>query len=653
MIQIIRKLTALLLTLALVYSMSSAPILAAETATEGLSTASSIGFRKGKTLHILAVGNSFSVDGLHYLYYMARSAGYHVVIGELYLAKCSLETHWNNANENKNSYTYYKISDDTNGAWCRKENISMGQAVQDEVWDVVTLQQSSAISGVPSSYYQSISWTCDTDETSGVNLLAAILSEWTESEWKPRKFFSKVKKEQIITCDADATRNIMTFPLNATAKTDLSYQTSNPAVATVNENGEVTLIGNGKTTITITAAASDRYESATTKVTVTSRLTSYMALLTQHLRAQYQDSYGESAARQLKFGWHMTWAYTDGLRGGNTGKNFCDNYRKYYKGSQTTMYHAITDTLESTVQTSGLFSFCVPIGTALQNARSSYAGDRLNRDGVHLSYDLGRYIAAMTCAASLGLNPSEITYRPTGSDAVSKLDLDMIRTSVTNAEQTPWTVTKSSYHTAPALKRTVLKRLHNTRNGISLTWKKVDNATGYYIYRKAGNGNYSLVKNVTNGATTSCTDTEVKSKSDTSDPDYTYSIKAYSGKLITAERSNLLVLTRLVAPSKVRVSNVSNGIKLTWKKVDHATAYRVYRKTGDGFRTCIKTLMGSRTLRYTDTAVKSQNGKTYSYDVVACSKLGEGVPSSAKTVKRLKAVTVKSLKKYGTALKLT
>lgn len=100
------------------------------------------------------------------------------------------------------------------------------------------------------------------------------------------------------------------------------------------------------------------------------------------------------------------------------------------------------------------------------------------------------------------------------------------------------------------------------------------------------------------------------------------------------------------------VSNTSSGVKITWNKVTGATAYRVYRKGTDGVRTCLKTL-DSSTFAYTDTKVKSKNGVSYTYEAVACSKLGEGVPSSGKTLVRLTGVTVKKLKKSGSALKLT
>ncbi len=59
------------------------------------------------------------------------------------------------------------------------------------------------------------------------------------------------------------------FSLGARAKTKLTYKSSDTKVATVSNNGQVTLKGPGKATITITAAATRQYNAATKKITIT------------------------------------------------------------------------------------------------------------------------------------------------------------------------------------------------------------------------------------------------------------------------------------------------------------------------------------------------------------------------------------------------
>lgn len=644
-IRTMRKITALLVALALTFALLPAAAWAASSSTKLPATTSA--FTKGKTLHILAVGNSFSVDGLHYLYQMAKSAGYDVVIGDLYDSGCTLNQHWNNANLNMKVYTYYKVSAATDGSWGKTSSVSMEQALKDEAWDVITFQQSSAVSGVPASY-QSVSWTSTVD-SSGTDSAtvgavdptvseADALEETAETvEQEPQQTAIGNRVSQTITCGVSRNGTSSTFSLYASAQTDLTYTSSDKSVATVDRNGTVTLTGSGTTVVTITAAPSAQYYGATQQVTISSQVDDYLSQLVSYAKKKCTN-------KKVKFGWHMTWAYAKS----GVNKNFAGNYATNYNSDQNTMYRAIVDTVQTTVAGTHLFAFCIPTGTAIQNVRSSYAGDHLNRDGVHLSYGLGRYVAAMTWATALGIDPSSITYRPTGSDAVSPLDMEMIRSGVTDAIQTPWAVTASQYTSKPKLSATTQQTPTNVSSGMLLKWSKVSNATGYRLYRRIGNGSWTKIKTITSGSTTSYTDTAVKNKSGTT---YTYSVRAYSGELITAAPARMQQ-TRLVAPSTTTVTNTASGIKVSWSKVSAAIQYKVYRKTDSGTRTKVA-VVSSNTFSYVDTSVKSKNGTSYTYDVVACSKLGESASSPKKTILRLTGVTVKSLQKYGTKLKLT
>ncbi|MBE6680642.1 MAG: DUF4886 domain-containing protein, partial [Ruminococcaceae bacterium] len=100
-------------------------------------------------LKILAIGNSFSVDAMQYLWDIANDGGVKVVLGNLYIGGCSLNTHAKNIEENKAAYTYYK---NTSGSWSTTANTSIATALADEEWDIITVQQASNYSGVASSY---------------------------------------------------------------------------------------------------------------------------------------------------------------------------------------------------------------------------------------------------------------------------------------------------------------------------------------------------------------------------------------------------------------------------------------------------------------------------------------------------------------------
>lgn len=97
-------------------------------------------------IKILAIGNSFSEDAIeNYLYDLAKSSNKKIVIGNLYIGGASLELHVNNAAADKASYSYRKINED--GTKSITKNTSISQALKDEDWDYISLQQASPYSG--------------------------------------------------------------------------------------------------------------------------------------------------------------------------------------------------------------------------------------------------------------------------------------------------------------------------------------------------------------------------------------------------------------------------------------------------------------------------------------------------------------------------
>lgn len=103
-----------------------------------------------KSLKILAIGNSFSTDAMAYLFQIARVAGVEkVILGNLYYSGCSLDQHFAFGTNDSASYTYYKK---TTGDWIANENYKMSDAIKDEDWDYISLQQTSKTCGLPNSY---------------------------------------------------------------------------------------------------------------------------------------------------------------------------------------------------------------------------------------------------------------------------------------------------------------------------------------------------------------------------------------------------------------------------------------------------------------------------------------------------------------------
>lgn len=120
----------------------------------------------------------------------------------------------------------------------------------------------------------------------------------------------------------------------------------------------------------------------------------------------------------VRLGFHQTWAYSQD-----------SDHRGFalYDRNQYLMYANIVAAVEEAVhEHKDDLSFYIPSGTAIQNARtSSLVGSgvgegqpvnrELTRDGYHLNYTLGRYIAACTWLEALtGVNPEGLNYRPKG-----------------------------------------------------------------------------------------------------------------------------------------------------------------------------------------------------------------------------------------------
>ena len=103
-----------------------------------------------KSLKILAIGNSFSTDSMQYLYQILKDGGVEeITLGNLYYGGCSLDQHYQFGKTDSASYTYYK---NTTGEWIKTEKYKMSQALVDEKWDYVSLQQTSKTCGLTNSY---------------------------------------------------------------------------------------------------------------------------------------------------------------------------------------------------------------------------------------------------------------------------------------------------------------------------------------------------------------------------------------------------------------------------------------------------------------------------------------------------------------------
>ena len=109
------------------------------------------------------------------------------------------------------------------------------------------------------------------------------------------------------------------------------------------------------------------------------------------------------------------------------------------------MYNAIVDTTQTLVVGNWNIEGYLPSGTAIQNLRTSYLGDTLTRDTYHLSYDIGRYTAALVWYKQLfGADLTDLTVVPKNYPSVAQ-HIDAIKEAVNNAIETPFEVTPSTF----------------------------------------------------------------------------------------------------------------------------------------------------------------------------------------------------------------
>ena len=65
-----------------------------------------------KVIKVLAIGNSFSQDGVEqYLYELAEAQGDSLIIGNAYIGGCSIDRHYENLLSGKPEYEYRNLRD--------------------------------------------------------------------------------------------------------------------------------------------------------------------------------------------------------------------------------------------------------------------------------------------------------------------------------------------------------------------------------------------------------------------------------------------------------------------------------------------------------------------------------------------------------------
>lgn len=152
-----------------------------------------------------------------------------------------------------------------------------------------------------------------------------------------------------------------------------------------------------------------------------------------------------------------------------------------------------------------------------------------------------------------------------------------------------------------------------TPNGdeIYLYWWHVLGADGYYVYRKVNDSAYKKIATVKGGNNFFADKTNTWAK-------YSYKVKAYGkvkGKTATSKYSKeSSCINESKWKPKLTAKPGTKSAALTWKKLNVAMGYQIYRATSKkGKYTKVATIKKGTTVKYTDSKLKAK--RTYYYKI--------------------------------------
>lgn len=124
-----------------------------------------------ETIKILAIGNSFSADAVEQeLYGLFEAEGQKVIIGNLYIGGCPLEKHAANATSDAAAYSYRKI---INGTMTKVADTKMSDALADEDWTFISVQEGAGYHGYYNTTYNDITHSMEPDLTTLLDVVRA------------------------------------------------------------------------------------------------------------------------------------------------------------------------------------------------------------------------------------------------------------------------------------------------------------------------------------------------------------------------------------------------------------------------------------------------------------------------------------------------
>jgi len=522
---------------------------------------------KKKSIKLLMVGNSLSRDASTYMRGFFLEAGYEeAVVAYIAVGGCSISSHWNKCINEDDDYGYMK---NATGEW-EYVNTTMKYALQDEEWDIISIQQATIKAAQPDTFEQLdglidyirehskkkdfkllwyLTWAFGADasrpsfaelfNSDSRKMYSAIIDTYNNIIKKNPNFdgvipagtaFENIATSYVGDVHEDGVHGSLFVGRYVAAMTFASYITGLPAEnfgvsytpefplyhrldaireavnnaiarpfevtpskLTYKKSLKVLSIGNsfsadameylwelldnmnveatvaflhiGSCSIDqhweLALSGEEKYEyhKKNSSAPWTVEKTSLVKGVTDegwdaivfHQNAfnfGFKETYGnldnlldfveeKMTNKNAKFLWYLTWAYQG---------DFVDWRFEKYGNDQEKMYESHIDICKNFILPNKRFTGIIPTGTVIQGIRTSCLGDTLTRDGLHLTYGLGRYSAALSWASYLtGVPCKRFTWFPQDHEDQIRTVAPIITEAIYYAFRQPYSFRVSKY----------------------------------------------------------------------------------------------------------------------------------------------------------------------------------------------------------------
>ena len=126
-------------------------------------------------INVLMIGNSFCYYYVEELYGIAKAAGVNMKVCNVYYSGCKLSQHWNWWKKGESNYQYFETDESGRKGY---KNYSLKKCLEQENWDVISFQQSSA----------QVRTTIEDAKANSYKYLTDLLN-YTKEQFPQSKFF--------------------------------------------------------------------------------------------------------------------------------------------------------------------------------------------------------------------------------------------------------------------------------------------------------------------------------------------------------------------------------------------------------------------------------------------------------------------------------